>query len=121
MALFIPELGKSIDFENEREYLTGVIAQGGGAKVWAEKQLNLYNRTKAALDESIRKREERDRTPTSGSYVAGAPKPGTGTAHVRENENQTPNITSFVPGQSLSMDGMIGLGAIIAVIFLLKR
>jgi hypothetical protein len=116
MSLYIPELGKVIDYENEREYLTGIIAQGGGARTWAKKQLDLYNRTKADEEKIIRQREDRERKSTISSSGA------TGTADWRITENQTPNITSYVPQESsLNMDGMIGLGAILAVIFLLKR
>jgi hypothetical protein len=119
MGLYIPELGKVIDYENEREYLTGIIAQGGGAKTWAKKQLDLYNRTKAEEEKIIRQREDRERKSTS-SASSGA----TGTADLRAHENATAGqYTSYVPqeSKSLNMDGMIGLGAILAVIFLLKR
>lgn len=117
MQLFIPELGKYINYDNEKRYLLGLIAKGGGNAVWAKKQKRLYD--------SYRMKQLTD--PQKYNPYAKEPK---GTADWRAMENSYPGITNYVPspsaplgtaGVGMNMDTLMGVGAIIAVIALLKR
>jgi hypothetical protein len=110
--LYIPSLGKFINYDNEKAYLERLIRSSGskGQRAWARNQLTEYDRARAS--QGYPGKVSYPTHTSTGSY----PTAGSGGTPSSSSPPVGPSLPSFSGSSSI-----ISLGILLGVILLFKR